>query len=180
MKIYQEKEKRDYIITKSDGKKVYITLTDYLYLGKNISLYGNNNSEFREYAQARFHNRSVYKAWPKVSGIEYDEDNECFLFRDLIEIYDEYSDEDVPFTMEIYFYVDFDGNIISDAYSPIANKYFPLDLKPRTIPCVGTISDFSDLYKERIEQIGWEIIFLNEKRKRRAKNKLLCQKNKNL
>ncbi len=65
------------------------------------------------------------RQWPVVEKIMYDEEQDALLFEDYIEIEktDEVLDENSLVT-NIYFYVDFDGKIISDAYSPLFDTFY--------------------------------------------------------
>lgn len=178
MKFTREVQSNEIIITNKRGETVKVIVSSFLNIGNNISLYGNKDAEFREYMQLQFDGNEYFKTWPKVAKIEYIEENDCLLFQDYIEIYDEYLETDKPFISEIYFYVDFKGCIITDAYSPLLNKYYPLDFKEiRRCPWLdkdlSVKGRFYCRYGEIKEDIGWQMIFLLEKRKKMMNKKML-------
>lgn len=180
MKFTREVQNNEFIITNKEGKQVKVEVSSYNNFGKGVSLYGNRDAQFREYMQMTCEGE-VY-TWPRVKSIKYDEEADLLLFQDYIEIYDEYNDFDEPFITEIYFYVDFEGRIITDAYSPILNKYYPLEVDKDIPRCPWLEKSctpqeiFYRRYSEVKEDIGWKIIFLLEKIKKNMKQKLLNKK----
>lgn len=182
MKFIREVQSNEIIITNKKNEEVKIIQTGFLNVGKNVSLYGNLDAEFREYMQMIFNGNEYFNTWPRVADIDYNEENDCLLFKDYIEIYDEYTEKDKPFFTEIYFYVDFNGNILTEAYSPMLNKYFPLDVDKEIPRCpwldkkLSVRDQFYRRYREVKEDIGWQIIFLLEKRKNNQMKKMLNRK----
>lgn len=180
MKFIREVQKREFIITNKKGKQVNVKVSDYYNFGPNVNLYGNKGTQFREYMQMTFDGK-YFNIWPKVKKIQYDKESDLLLFEDYVEIYDNYNNSDEPFITEIFFYVDFDGNIITDAYSPISNKYYSLVLdRDIEYPWIGenlsAKEKFWNQYNEIKEEIGWKILFLTNQRKKRIKDKLLNRK----
>lgn len=182
MKFIREVQNNEIIITNKKNETVKIIQTSYLNVGKNVSLYGNRDTDFREYAQMIFEGNKYFDTWPRVADIDYVEESDCLLFKDYIEIFDEYTEKDKPFITEIYFYVDFNGVILTDAYSPMLNKYFPLPVDKEIPRCpwldkkLSVRDQFYRRYREVKEDIGWQIIFLLERRKNNQIKKLLNRK----
>lgn len=185
MKFIREIQKNEIIIINKKDETVRIRETSILNIGNSISLYGNSSTEFREYMQMEFTGNEYFNIWPIVERIEYIEESDCLLFRDFIEIYDEYLETDKPFITDIYFYVDFRGNILTDAYSPLLDKYYPLDIDNEIARCpwlndnLSVKEKFYRRYKEVKEDIGWQMIFLIDNRKKDMEKKLLNRKKAN-
>lgn len=179
MKFIREENSYDFVITNKKGKKVNIKEFSYLNVGKNVSLYGAKDQEAREYMQITFEDASEYYPWPRVKNIEYDEESDLLLFQDLIEICDEYNELDEPLIVDIYYYVNFDGLIVSDGFIPILDRYFPLNVYQEIPRCPWLEKNLSAGYKflrryqEVKEDIGWQIINILEERKSNISKKLL-------
>lgn len=185
MNFTREVQENEITITNKRGETVIIKQISYLDIGNNISLYGNKDTEFREYMQMEFAGNEYFNTWPLVAKIDYCEESDCLLFQDYIEIYDEYTERDIPFITDIYFYVDFQGNILTDAYSPMLDKYFPLPVDKEIPRCswldkkLSVKDQFYRRYNEIKEDIGWQMIFLIEKRKNNMNKKLLERRKDN-
>lgn len=179
MNFTKEAQENEITITNKKGETVIIMQTSFFNIGKNISLYGNKDTDYREYMQLTFSGNEYFNTWPIVAKIDYCEEGDCLLFQDYIEICDEYTERDMPFITDIYFYVDFQGNILTDAYSPMLNKYFPLPVDKEIPRCpwldnnLSVKEKFYQRYKEIKEDIGWQMIFLIENRIKNMSEKLL-------
>ncbi len=175
MKFLREEKSYEFIITNKKGEKVKIKETSYLNVGKMVSLYGSSDQEARDYMRIIIEGNDFYRPWPRVKNIKYDEVSDLLLFQDLIEIYDEYNELDEPFIIDIYYYVDFNGYIVSDGYVPMLDQYFPLNVYEDIPRCPWLENNNSPCYKflrryqEVMEDIGWQIIDLLEVRKRNFK-----------
>lgn len=116
-----------------------------------------------------------------ANAITYDEESDVFLFRD--DLYMEYDyirknyndnpflDKEIPliygkdcYLCSLFYYVDFDGNIVSDVYSDASNMFYQMPDNP--------IWDIES-YNQRREEIIKEIIVDLKTKSENIKEKLL-------
>lgn len=93
--------------------------------------------------------------WPSVQKILVDEKNNTLLFEDyvIIEKPDKEFDEN-SLVVSIYYYVNWNGQVLTDAYCPVFDLYYPLDKLKEYDIFYDNNDNFANLYRREIKRIG--------------------------